>query len=71
MNKQSSVRAKKLQEALYTSLLVLCLILSQYGGTPLWYMDRIEIRENSEEMKIKELLLSKGAKSEPVCTVYM
>ena len=24
-----------------------------------------------EAMKIKELLLSNGAKSEPVCTVYM
>ena len=71
MNKQSSVKGKKLQEALYTSLLVLCLVLSQYGGTPLWYMDRFELSGNSEAMKIKELLLSKGAKTEPVCTVYM
>ena len=74
MNKQSSVRAKKLQEALYTLLLVLCLVLSQHGGTPLWYMDRLhsfDLRGNSEAIKIKQLLLSKGAKSEPVCTVYL
>ena len=67
VNKQSSVGAKKLQEAQYTSLLVLCLTLSQYGATPLWYMDRFRMRENPEAMKIKQLLLSNGAKSEPVC----
>ena len=66
VNKQSSVKGKKLQEALYTSLLVLCLILSQDGRTPLWYMDRFKIKENPEAMKIKELLLSNRAKSEPV-----
>ena len=73
VNKQSS---KKLQETLCTSFtgFVSC-SLSQYGGTPLWYMDRMHrekiISKNPEAMKIKELLLSKGAKSEPVCTVYM
>ena len=52
--------------------MVLCLVLFQYGETPLWYMDRMytfELRVNPEAKKIKELLLSFGAKSEPVCTV--
>ena len=71
LSKKSSVRTKKLQEALYTSLLVLCLSLSQYGRTPLWYMERFGIGEDPEAMQIKQLLLSNGAKSEPVCTVCM
>ena len=69
VNKQSSVRNYKKHYTLH--YMVLCLSFSQYGITPLWYMDRFGKRENSEAMKIKELLLSKGAKSEPVCTVYM